>query len=126
MEVITMENKTPEVTEQNSFEEAPASVTVKIKSPAGFEYMFTMRDEKASKLMFKMKAMEKNWTEGGFTPLAQNAFGRGQQKPVEYVPNRTCPNDGGRLINAKKKDGTAFVKCENNKFINGQQTGCKF
>ncbi len=121
-----MDNKLPETTGTNSFDEAPASVTVKIKSPTGFEYMFTMRNDKASTLMFRMKAMEKIWTDTGFTPLAQNAFSKGQQKPVEYVADRVCPTDSGKLIKAKKKDGTPFIKCENNKYINGQQTGCKF
>lgn len=112
--------------EKNQLPEAPASATVKIKSKDGFEWLFTIRDEKASQLMFKMKAMEKNWLEGGFTPLAQNSFGKKPATPVEYVEGRMCPNDNARLVKATKKDGTKFIRCENNKFINGQQTGCKF
>lgn len=60
------------VKETQQLPEAPASATVKIKSPNGFEYLFTMRDEKASTLMFKMKAMEDKWKGLGYEPLAQN------------------------------------------------------
>src|SRR5258708_1044145 len=90
VESLDMKEKQPPV-EEVKFDEAPASVTVKIKSPAGFEYMFTMRSDKASTLMFRMKAMEENWTKSGFTPIAQNVYSKKEAKPVEYVPNRVCP-----------------------------------
>lgn len=112
--------------EETSFDEAPASVTVKIKSPAGFEYMFTMRDAKASVLMFKMKAMEANWTKSGFTPIAQNAFGKKETKPVEYVPNRMCPKCENQLIYGTTKTGKKLIKCSTNKWINGAAVGCPF
>lgn len=119
------EQKKPE---QNQLPEAPASATVKIKSKDGFEWLFTIRDEKASVLSFKMKAMEKNWLEQGFTPLAQNARGGFPKKEPEYVPNRTCPNDGAKLVYANKRDGSKYIKCENNKWdkINNRATGCQF
>ncbi len=123
-----MENKEKEKQEVDKygFADAPASATVKIKSKNGFEYLFTLRDEKASKLMFKIDAMEAKWISLGWTPLAQQARGGFPPKQVDYVPNRTCPTDGARLVSATKRDGTKFIKCENNKFINGQQSGCKF
>jgi len=113
--------------QKNVLPEAPASATVKIKSKDGFEWLFTMRDEKASTLMFKMKAMEKNWLESGFTPLAQNSFGKKPSAPVEYIEGRTCPTDGGRLI--KPAVGSkAPIKCENNKynFQTKQSYGCQY
>ncbi len=100
-----MTNKTTEEQEQstNNLNEASASATVKIKSKNGFEYLFTLRDEKASVLMFKLAAMEKKWIDLGWTPLAQNAF-KGPQKPIEYVPDRVCPKCQNKLVYATKKD----------------------
>lgn len=108
------EEKKPELT-QASFDEAPASATVKIKSANGFEYLFTLRDEKASTLMFKIKAMEEKWMGLGWAPLAQNAFGKKEKPPVEYLPGQMCPMDGGRLV--KPPTGSrAPIKCENSKW----------
>jgi len=106
--------------------EAPASATVKIKSKDGFEWLFTMRDEKASTLMFKMKAMEKNWLESGFTPLAQG-FGKKPAEPKEYVEGRVCPVDGGKLVKPPV-NSKAPIKCENNKynFQTKQSYGCQY
>lgn len=114
--------------EQNQLPEAPASATVKIKSPQGFEWLFTIRDEKASVLTFKMKAMEKKWIEEGFISLSQTPRGGFPKKEPEYVPNRTCPNDGARLVFATKRDGSKYVKCENNNWdkLNNRSTGCQF
>lgn len=109
---------------ENILPEAPASATVKIKSKDGFEWLFTMRDEKASNLMFKMKAMEAKWLSEGFTPLAQGF--KKDKPPVEYLEGAVCPLDAGKIVKATKKDGSKFLKCENNKFINGQQVGCKW
>lgn len=122
-----MNNEEKKQEQQNILPEAPASATVKIKSPNGFEWLFTVRDEKASVLSFKMRAMEKNWMEQGFTPLAQNAFGKKPAAPVEYVQGRTCPQDGGRLV--KPPVGSkAPIKCENNKynFQTKQSYGCPY
>lgn len=119
------EEKTQSAT--NNLNEAPASATVKIKSKNGFEYLFTLRDEKASNLMFKIKAMEEKWLGLGWTPLAQNSFGKKPAAPVEYVQGRTCPQDGGRLI--KPAPGSkAPIKCENNKynFQTKQSYGCQY
>jgi hypothetical protein len=113
-------------TEVNQLPEAPASATVKIKSKDGFEWLFTIRDESAKTLMFKMKAMESNWTANGFTPLAQG-FGKKAAAPKEYVEGRVCPVDGGKLI--KPPTGSkAPIKCENNKWnpTTKQSFGCQY
>src|SRR5450631_1804472 len=105
------EQKMPE--ENLDFQEAPASATVKIKSPNNFEYMFTIRSDKASTLMFKIHAMETKWMKEGFTPLAQNqGFSKREIKPIEYAEG-TCPVDGARLI---KGMGKIELKCENYKY----------
>lgn len=108
--------------------ESPTSATVKIKSTNGFEYMFTMRDEHASSLMYKIAAMEDKWLALGWTPVIQPVKAGFPPKQVDYVPNRTCPEDGAKLIYAVKKDGSKYIKCENNKWdkANNRSTGCPF
>ena len=120
--------KPEEKQQQAQLPEAPATATVKIKSTAGFEYLFTLRDEKASNLMFKIAAMEKKWLELGWTPLAQQTKGGFPQKQIDYVPNRTCPTCGSRLVRATTKDGKKMIKCETNKwnFTLKRSEGCPF
>ncbi len=119
---IAMEQK------PNNSTEAPASSTVTIKTPGGFEVLLTSRDFEDKDLTRKQLAhllnLDKALIASGFSPVVRG-FGK-QQKPVEYVEGRTCPIDGARLIKAKKKDGSDYIRCENNKFINGQQSGCKY
>lgn len=121
-----MEDK--EVKPINQLPEAPASASVKIKSPNGFEYIFTMRDEKASNLLFKMKAMEDHFLKGGYTALSQNTSKFPPKKEKEYAEGKFCPQDGGRLVISEKKDGSKFLKCENNKWnpTTRQSYGCSY
>lgn len=89
-----MEDKTQE---KSQLPEAPASVTVKIKSPAGYEYLFTMRDESAKNLLFKIDAMEKHYIANGFTPIAQgNGFPKREEKP-----KKECPVHKGVMMTEK-------------------------
>lgn len=108
-----MEETKPQI---EQLPEAPASVNYKIKSPAGFEYMFTMRSERASTLQFRMAAMEKHWLEAGFVPLPQYAPRSSTgfaQRPIDYVVGRTCPKDDARIVQGI---GKIKEKCENYKF----------
>lgn len=119
------EEKTQSAT--NNLNEAPASATVKIRSKNGFEYLFTLRDEKASNLMFKIKSMEEKWLGLGWTPLAQNSFAKKPAAPIEYVQGQVCPVDGGRLV--KPPTGSkAPIKCENSKWNSQtkQAYGCTY
>ncbi len=108
--------------------EALASSTVTVRSPAGFEILLTSRDFDDKELTRKQLAhllnLDKALIASGFTPVVRG-FNK-QQKPIEYVEGRTCPVDGARLIKARKKDNSEYYKCENNKWINGQQSGCKY
>jgi hypothetical protein len=55
--------------------EAPASATVKVMSGNGFSWLFTMRDEHASNLLFKIKAMEDHFLAAGWTPVVESRNG---------------------------------------------------
>lgn len=109
--------------------EAAISINTRIKSPAGFEYQLTFRkgatSEDFSSLMKLVDEKEKVLANKGFTPVSGNKY---PQKQVDYVQGRTCPNDGAKLIYATKKDGTKYIKCENNKWdkANNRPTGCQF
>lgn len=107
--------------------EAPASATMTVKTPGGFETLITIRDyenkELTKKQLSYILTLDKTLIKLGFTPVVRGAKA---QKPIEYVPDRVCPKDSAKLIYAYMKDGKKFIKCENNKYINGAQTGCKF
>lgn len=79
-----MENNEPKT--QTQLPEAPASCTVKFKTPAGFEVLWTLRDESAKNLLFKYLAMEKHFVQQGYTPVVQ---GSGFKKPE--LPTKPCP-----------------------------------
>lgn len=56
--------------------EAAASATVKVKTPKGFEWLFTMRDNAVSDLVKKIKTIEKvfeteGWQSGSITTRKQ-------------------------------------------------------
>lgn len=111
--------------------EAPISASTKVKSPNGFEYILTLR-EGATELLFNalmtlITDKEKTLLSKGWTPLAQQKPGY-PPKVIEYVKDRLCPTDGAKLVYALKKDGSKYVKCENNKWdrLNSRSTGCPF
>lgn len=113
----------------NNLPESPASVNTRLKSPNGFVYQWTMRDEKNSNLIFKVQEMEKKWLSLGFTPVEQfSGFPKKQARPVEYVEGRMCPQCGSKLVYAVKKDGKKFIKCETNKYnpATRQAEGCSY
>lgn len=111
----------------NGLPESPASVNTRLKSPNGFIYQWTMRDEKNSNLFYKIAEMEKKWIADGWTPV-EDRKGGFPQKEKEYVPDRKCPDCGSKLIYSQKKDGTKFIKCETNKWnpLTKQPEGCSY
>lgn len=80
------------------------------------------------------KAMQDiDWAMGTqkFTPVPQKSFGGAggfTKKEPEYVPNRQCPLCQNRLVYATKKDGSKYMKCENNKWDRnqGRAVGCQY
>lgn len=113
----------------NVGEEAPASTTITVKTPGGFEVLLTSRDfddtELTKKQLSHLLRMDKALTEMKFTPVVKG-FGKREAKPVEYVEGRVCPTCGKKLVWAQKRDGSKFVKCETNKYVNGVSSGCPF
>lgn len=107
--------------------EAPVSATVKVKSPNGFEWLFTMRSDTVSEQTTKIKTMEEEWLKASWTPLAQNFSKFPPKKEPKFIEGKKCPLDGGRLI--EPEPGTRRpIKCENNKwnFQLKRAEGCTF
>ncbi|HEX9504166.1 MAG TPA: hypothetical protein VF974_07695 [Patescibacteria group bacterium] len=104
--------------------EAPVTMFTNYKRTDGFEVSLTLRGDSLKEVATELDNAIKLIAEKGGTPVIRGF--KKEVKPVEYVPNRLCGFDGGKLIYGIKKDGSRYIKCENNKFINGQQSGCKF
>lgn len=67
--------------------EAPASVNVRLRSPRGFEYQWTIRDASNKNLLYKVQVMEQKWLNLGWEPLAQNPYANKpkQQEQPQYL-----------------------------------------
>lgn len=111
---------------QNELPEAPVSINTNLKSESGFEYQLTLRGTSYTSLLENLKDIESKFADHGLTPQPRYVRGGGFKKELEYVPDRKCPTCGNQLIYATKRDGTKFIKCSTNKWINGQATGCSF
>lgn len=92
-----------------SFNEAPASATVKVLTPEGFEWMFTMRDERPASLIDKIKRFEAAAQQAGWQPAA------GSRQPQVQPQPKPQPKEGGKFVienliySGKTKDGKSDV-----------------
>ena len=92
--------------------EAPASVSYTLKSPEGYPLIFTARYETVGDLVNELEGIEQSFKDMGYTPDLKQRGGFAK-KPVVKT-GEACPKCKGDLIEASKKDGTKFKKCENN------------
>ncbi len=109
-----------EYKEDQNLPEAAASATCKVKSPAGFSYLFTMRSEQVKTLMLKLLDMEVWFKKAGWVPQEN---GYGQPKVDNKAKQEAClhPEDQVKLIQVKKEGpntGKWFKSCRNcDKFL---------
>ncbi len=110
----------------NEIGEAPASATLSVVTPKGYNTLFTLREMTGTALLEKITALEAKLETLGYKPQIKLAFG--QKKEIEYVQGQVCPLCKGRLIKAISKAGKEFHKCENGKYNAMTRTtdGCKF
>ncbi len=69
--------------------EAPASATVKVVSPKGYSWLFTMRSDSAEDLLFKTLTMEGHFENYGWKPVEegkQAAKAQGTPQPTGEPP----------------------------------------
>lgn len=109
----------------NDNNEAPVVMFTNYKRVDGFEVSLTLRGTDLKTVASNLDTAITAIKEKGGTPVSRQRQGY-PPKPVEYVEGRACPKDGGKLIYATKKDGGKFIKCENNKWINGKAVGCDY
>ena len=107
--------------ETNELPEAPASATLSVITPKGFNTLFTVRDMSVNELVKKIAIIEEKLDELGYKPQIKGFV----KKEVEYVEGKTCLKDGGKLKKIiSKKDGTEYWGCANSTFIGGVKGGC--
>lgn len=111
---------------ENNLNEAPASATLSVITPKGFNTLFTIRDMSVNELIKKITIVEDKLDELGYKPQIRQAFG--QKKDLQYVEGKTCPKDGGKLIKKVSKAGKEYHACENGRydFKTGTKSGCDF
>jgi hypothetical protein len=94
--------------------EAPASATLSVITPSGYNTLFTVRDTQVSELVKKIETLEGIFERMGYKPQPTRTFGG--QKEKDYVQGRVCPKDGGKLVNKVSKTGKKFISCDNGKY----------
>lgn len=108
----------------NQSTEHPASVTYSLVTPSGFPILYTVRGESGTDLLEKMVGIDARLTKDGYTAQQKGGFQK-REIQKEYA-NYPCPNCGAKVVKATTKTGKKLEKCENQKFVNGQTTGCSY
>jgi hypothetical protein len=105
--------------------EAPASVTLSVVTPKGYNALFTLREVTGLDLLKKIEGLEVKLEELGYKPQVRSA---GFPKKEQVFVDGKCPKCDGRLIEKVSKAGKKFHKCENGKwdFANNKAIGCDF
>lgn len=104
-----------------TFSEAPASATVKVTSPQGYEFMLTTRAGRMADLLSQVTTLE-SWLVDHNWRAAPTGKGPGKAQadaaPVE--PSPTCDKCGQPMTRRTTKDGSrSFWSCST-KFGNGE------
>lgn len=96
------------------------------KRTDGFEVSITLRGEELSLVAGDLDMAIKSIIKAGGTPVSRQSQ-KYSPKPVEYVENRVCPKDGGRLIKPEAGSNKP-IKCENGKYDWKTKTtsGCQY
>jgi hypothetical protein len=108
--------------------EAPVSINTNLKSEKGFEYQITLRGSNYKKLLIGIEEIEKDFEEAGLKPMPKYQSRGFTKKETEYVDNKFCPADNGKLRVVHAKDGKTWWACDNGKYDYMTKTtiGCKF
>ena len=106
-------------TEENGLPEAPASVTLSVVTPKGYNALFTLRENTGKSLLIKITGLEFDLEKLGYKPQVKGF----PKKEIEYVEGKFCPKCKGRMVKKTKRDGSIFHQCENKKWENGKNVG---
>ena len=126
-----IEESIKETTPENLIGEAPASATLSVITPLGFNTLFTIRDMSVNELLKKIDVVERNMMAKGYKPQVKMAFG--QKKEIEYVKlngvDMVCPTcKVGKVKIIHAKDGKTYYGCDQSKYNPTTRTsdGCKY
>lgn len=102
------EKETSDMSEEFNFGEAPASMTVKTISPAGYDILLTIRDSDTSALMGRMKAALGWLEQNGYRPTANGATSSNGAAPVceFHGPMKRSTKFTGWYCPSKLHDGS--------------------
>ena len=106
-----------------TFTEAPASINVRVVSPAGFDYLLTMRASRVGDVLNQAQDLEKWLLSHSWTPAPTRAQGNGQaaqtaQGQGEAAP--LCDRCQQPMKRRTTRDGTrSFWSCST-RFASGQ------
>ena len=106
--------------------EAPASVTLSVKSPKGFDVLFTLRNDDFDTMIYSMQKAESKLAELGYTP--KGSFNATPETPAETVvwdhaiACDQCKSPTRVISGVSKKTGKPYKMriCQKNK------QGCEF
>lgn len=101
------------MTNPNELQEAPASATLSVVTPKGYNTLFTLREMTGEALLTKITALEAKLEVLGYKPQVRPVFGK---KEIKYVEGKMCPKCGGRMVEKTKTNGGIFHQCENAKW----------
>ena len=99
-----------------TFTEAPASINVRVVSPAGFDYLLTMRAARVGDVLNQAQDLEKwllshHWTPAAPRPAAQAPHNGQASAPAE--PAAICDRCGQPMVKKQRRDGNGtFWSCQ--------------
>lgn len=108
----------------NELNEAPTSATVKVKSPTGFVWLFTMRDEKASDLVGKMEKMEEAFMNRNWEPVVERVAQFGGAKAQTTGEVKKCETHNAEMKEKISKKTNKPYFSHSRKDIAGEWETC--
>ena len=109
-----------ELEENKDLPEAPASATVRIQTPGGFEWMLTMRTKRVGQLVKQIEALEDLIESKGWKVPDWQTNGRKEAQTVkkQKVETKKCPECGSTMYlrtvkKPGKNQGRKFWSCSN-------------
>jgi hypothetical protein len=91
-----------------TFSEAPASINVRVVSPAGFDYQLTMRAARVGDVLNQAQELEKWLINHDWKPAGQRVLPTGNSVPTEDAP--LCAIHKVPMAR-KTKDGRSWWSC---------------
>lgn len=114
--------------------EAVASVTYQLKTPNGFECLYTKRHFNDEKLLGEMMALEMDFIQNGYEPQGRSykkkkgqrttAGPKSSQRRSQQTRQKNCPQCGAPAKTRTSKDGRKYEVCTENEY--GEDTGCDY